>query len=69
MPETFHVASSSELPPGTMRRVQVADAAICLARTEDGAFYAIQDGCTHEGESLSEGWLEGATSATTASNP
>ncbi|MCE0447160.1 bifunctional 3-phenylpropionate/cinnamic acid dioxygenase ferredoxin subunit [Streptomyces tricolor] len=32
---------------------------IAVFRTEDGELYAIDDTCTHQDASLSEGWLEG----------
>lgn len=40
--------------------VEVGNRRICLARTEDGEVHAVDDTCTHEEESLSEGWLDGS---------
>ena len=54
------VAGLAELQPGTAMLVEVAGRRICLARTEDGEVFAVDDTCTHEDESLSEGWLDGA---------
>jgi 3-phenylpropionate/trans-cinnamate dioxygenase ferredoxin subunit len=50
----------SELPPGSSRRVgpPTADPAIALFRTEDGEIFAIDDTCSHQDASLSDGWLE-----------
>jgi 3-phenylpropionate/trans-cinnamate dioxygenase ferredoxin subunit len=45
--------------PGGLKRVAVGRYAICLARTQEGGVYAIDDECTHEGYSLSEGELIG----------
>ena len=54
------VATLGDLPPGTAMLVDVGGRPICLARTEDGEVFAVDDTCTHEEESLSEGWLDGA---------
>ncbi|MDP9821148.1 3-phenylpropionate/trans-cinnamate dioxygenase ferredoxin subunit [Nocardioides massiliensis] len=57
---TMHrLPSASDLAPGQLRRVEVAGRAICLARTQDGGLFAIDDTCTHEEETLSEGELMG----------
>ena len=40
--------------------VEVGTRRICLARTEEGDVHAVDDTCTHEEESLSEGWLDGS---------
>ncbi|MGH7876854.1 MAG: non-heme iron oxygenase ferredoxin subunit, partial [Candidatus Dormibacteraceae bacterium] len=48
-----------ELEPDSMRRVIVDGIPVCLVRTEDGQYFAIQDTCTHEEFSLSEGELWG----------
>jgi 3-phenylpropionate/trans-cinnamate dioxygenase ferredoxin component len=44
---------------GELRRVEVADVAICVAHVGDDAVYAIGDTCTHERQSLSDGELFG----------
>ena len=46
-----------DLPPGESVRVE-GDPAIAVFNA-DGEFYAIDDTCTHQDASLSEGWLEG----------
>jgi 3-phenylpropionate/trans-cinnamate dioxygenase ferredoxin subunit len=53
------VASTTELQPETMKRVQVGRTPICLAHAEDGNFYALNDVCTHEEFNLSDGELWG----------
>lgn len=52
-------ARITDIPPGSIKRVEVNGTPICLARTDDGTVYAIGDICTHEQSSLSEGFLEG----------
>ena len=52
------VARVSDVPPGTVRRVEVAGRRVALANV-DGQFYAVDDTCTHEEASLSEGGLSG----------
>jgi 3-phenylpropionate/trans-cinnamate dioxygenase ferredoxin subunit len=51
------VASTSELPKESMKRVEVDGTPICLIHAEDDSFYAISDTCTHEEYSLCEGEL------------
>jgi 3-phenylpropionate/trans-cinnamate dioxygenase ferredoxin subunit len=53
------VARLDELQEGGLRRADADGVPICLARTEDGAVYAISDICSHEEQSLSEGDLFG----------
>jgi 3-phenylpropionate/trans-cinnamate dioxygenase ferredoxin component len=45
------------LPRGEARRVET-DPPIAVFHTEDGQVFAIDDTCTHQDASLSEGWLE-----------
>ena len=56
------VASASlqqaKLPAPGLRRVLVGELGVCLAHTQDGAWFAIDDTCTHEDCSLSQGDLE-----------
>ena len=54
----WHEVGSGEGPPGTLRRVDVGETAVCLARTDDG-WLAFDDTCTHEECSLAEGELDG----------
>jgi 3-phenylpropionate/trans-cinnamate dioxygenase ferredoxin subunit len=55
----YRVASVAELPNETMKRVEAGPTPVCLARAEDGNFYALNDVCTHEEFSLSDGELWG----------
>ena len=52
------VASRAELPPGSKKLVEVDGRAIAVFHCE-GAFYAIDDVCTHDGGPLAEGELFG----------
>jgi 3-phenylpropionate/trans-cinnamate dioxygenase ferredoxin subunit len=47
-----------ELALGAAYRLDV-DPPIAVFRTEDGEVYAIDDTCTHQDASLTDGWLEG----------
>jgi nitrite reductase/ring-hydroxylating ferredoxin subunit len=51
--------AGAELAPGQLRRVVVEGRALCVARIENGEVFAIDDTCTHEEETLSEGELMG----------
>ncbi|UNZ21139.1 bifunctional 3-phenylpropionate/cinnamic acid dioxygenase ferredoxin subunit [Streptomyces sp. 891-h] len=54
------VCRIEDLPPGESIRVTDGVAApVAVFHTEDGEFYAIDDTCTHQDASLSDGWLEG----------
>jgi 3-phenylpropionate/trans-cinnamate dioxygenase ferredoxin subunit len=53
------VAKVDELEPDSMKYVVVAGVPVCVVRTEDGGFHAINDVCTHEDFSLSDGELWG----------
>ncbi len=53
----FALIDVSELEPGEMRKVEVGGRTLCLANVEGHGFRAIDDRCTHEDESLSEGYL------------
>jgi 3-phenylpropionate/trans-cinnamate dioxygenase ferredoxin component len=55
----IRVASVDELPVDSMKRVDAGNLAVCLAHAEDGHFYALNDVCTHEEFSLSDGELWG----------
>jgi 3-phenylpropionate/trans-cinnamate dioxygenase ferredoxin subunit len=58
MAEFVKVATKGEVPPGTMKAVDV-DGAQVLVCNVGGEFYAVHDECTHECFPLSEGTLEG----------
>lgn len=51
------VLKADELAPGEMRKVEVAGRTLCVANVEGHGYRAIDDRCTHEDESLSEGYL------------
>jgi Ferredoxin subunits of nitrite reductase and ring-hydroxylating dioxygenases len=53
------VATTSEIPVDSLKRVVTDSQEICLAHAEDGNFYAIGDVCTHEEFLLSGGELFG----------
>ena len=55
----YRVASVDEVPADSLKLVMAGGTAICLAHAEDGGFYAIDDTCTHENFSLSQGELWG----------
>ena len=55
-PNEFHL---SEVPPGTVKCVELDDQAIAVFNVE-GTFYATQNECTHAEGPLCEGTLEGA---------
>ena len=52
------VASTSDIAPGSTRRVVVGDVGILLCNA-GGSIYAIEDVCTHDGGPLDQGTLEG----------
>jgi 3-phenylpropionate/trans-cinnamate dioxygenase ferredoxin subunit len=58
MSDWIDVAKLDELPPGTRRRVDV-DGVEVLVFNLDGAFYAIEDVCTHDYAPLDDAKLEG----------
>jgi 3-phenylpropionate/trans-cinnamate dioxygenase ferredoxin subunit len=53
----FRVASLDDLALESLTRVEADGTPICLARTADGELHAINDICSHEDWSLSEGEL------------
>jgi 3-phenylpropionate/trans-cinnamate dioxygenase ferredoxin subunit len=56
--EYVRVARRADIPPGRMVRVEAGGHVIAVANL-DGEFYAIDDTCSHEEASLSEGGLTG----------
>jgi nitrite reductase/ring-hydroxylating ferredoxin subunit len=50
------VATTDELKPGEMMYVEVGNTPVCLINL-DGEFHAINDTCTHEEASLSDGTI------------
>jgi 3-phenylpropionate/trans-cinnamate dioxygenase ferredoxin subunit len=53
------VLAAADLPPGGVTCVKVNGRPICLVHGDDGAFYALDDMCSHEEASLSDGWTSG----------
>ncbi|MFD8549512.1 bifunctional 3-phenylpropionate/cinnamic acid dioxygenase ferredoxin subunit [Streptomyces sp. NPDC059649] len=55
------VCRIEDLPEGGSVRIEIDETtpAIAVFHTEDG-FYAVDDTCSHQDASLSEGWAEGA---------
>ncbi|SDN66197.1 bifunctional 3-phenylpropionate/cinnamic acid dioxygenase ferredoxin subunit [Allokutzneria albata] len=53
----LRVCELSELPPG--ESIRVAAAVPVAVFNADGVIYAIDDTCSHQDASLSEGWLDG----------
>jgi 3-phenylpropionate/trans-cinnamate dioxygenase ferredoxin subunit len=58
MADWVDVARADEFPPGTWRVVEVEGALIAVFNLE-GAYYAIEDVCTHDGSTLTGGDIEG----------
>lgn len=56
--EFVKLAEMSDVAPGQVRVYEVRERRIALCNV-DGAFYAIDDVCTHDGGSLDQGELEG----------
>lgn len=52
------VAKTNELRPGEMMYVEVGDTPVCLINLA-GEYHAINDTCTHEDASLSDGEITG----------
>lgn len=53
------IFKASDLPVGEMKKVEIGGRTLCVAHVEGHGFRAIDDRCTHEDESLSEGWICG----------
>jgi len=58
MSEWADVAGEAEFLPGTCRRLAVDGVEIAVFNV-DGHYYAIEDQCSHESSTLSNGHLEG----------
>ena len=59
MAEFVSVGKASEVSPGQLKQIELADGTqVCLANV-DGKFYAIGGECTHTGGPLGEGELDG----------
>ena len=59
MAEEFtKVAETQDLPPGSMKAVQVGSERVLLVNV-DGSYFAVGDECSHAAGSLSDGDLDG----------
>jgi 3-phenylpropionate/trans-cinnamate dioxygenase ferredoxin subunit len=58
MDDWIDVAASDEFPPGACRTVDAFGTPIAVFNV-DGTYYAIEDVCSHEAETLSDGKLDG----------
>ena len=52
------VATTTEIPVGQFKPVEVQGKRLLICRTADG-FYAVDDTCTHDDGPLADGWLDG----------
>jgi 3-phenylpropionate/trans-cinnamate dioxygenase ferredoxin component len=52
------VAKVGEIPPGGVKVVRLEDQSVAVFHVA-GAYYAMDDVCTHDGGPLAEGFLEG----------
>ena len=59
MTDFVRVANTADVPTGQARTFEVNGRHIAVSHV-DGAFYAIDDVCTHDGGSLDQGQLEGS---------
>ncbi len=57
MSKFIKVAATSELAPGSSKKIELNGKEIALFNIE-GTFHAIDDMCPHRGGSLSEGFIE-----------
>ena len=60
MAEFGRVATTAEVPPGKSKMVEAGGKKIALFNV-GGAYYAIDDTCSHRGGPLSQGTVEGKT--------
>jgi 3-phenylpropionate/trans-cinnamate dioxygenase ferredoxin component len=58
MSDWITVAKADELAPGQWRSVDIDGAVVAVFNVE-GEFYAIEDVCTHDGQQLTGGEVEG----------
>ena len=58
MSRFVRVARTDEITPGQKKIVEV-DGTLVVVVNLDGAFYAVEDVCTHDGGPLGEGKLDG----------
>ena len=58
MPEFVKIASKDELADGEMKLIELEDQLVILFRVDE-QFYCLDDVCTHDGGTLSDGELNG----------
>jgi biphenyl 2,3-dioxygenase ferredoxin component len=58
MANRIDLCSEADVAPGNALKVETGDLALAVFNV-DGAFYVIDDACTHGPGSLSEGYIEG----------
>jgi 3-phenylpropionate/trans-cinnamate dioxygenase ferredoxin subunit len=58
MPEFERVATVSEIPPGGRKSLVFDERAVLVFRIGDD-FYAVEDVCSHDGQPLTDGKLDG----------
>lgn len=63
MSEAINIGSIDDIDEGEAKLIPAEQngtgADIAVFHAEDGNFYALDDTCTHETASLSDGWIEG----------
>jgi nitrite reductase/ring-hydroxylating ferredoxin subunit len=58
MERFVRVAAAGEIPPGHAKAVVAGNLEVAVFNVE-GAFYAVEASCPHQGGPLAEGWIEG----------
>lgn len=53
----IRISLPETIPPGQVRVVEAGEESIAVCRTLDGALFAVEDLCTHDGGPLGEGTL------------
>ena len=61
MGRQIEAAAAGEIPLDSLKRVTVGEREICIAHTATDEWFAIDDVCSHEWSSLSDGLLRGDT--------
>jgi 3-phenylpropionate/trans-cinnamate dioxygenase ferredoxin component len=59
VPQIFAM-TTGQLGRGQLARLELHGSVICVARTATDEIYAVEDRCSHEAGSLSEGTLDGS---------
>jgi 3-phenylpropionate/trans-cinnamate dioxygenase ferredoxin subunit len=55
----IRICDARDIPIGGLYACHVHGVSVCLARTSEGAYFAVDDLCSHEGAPLSDGELVG----------